>query len=548
MSGRLQALGVAVANPELRRLQLAWAGSVLGSYAYLIALSVIAYRAGGAAAVGWLILARMVAASLASPLLSALADRHQRRPVMVICDVLRAALTIAVGVLAVTHASAWSIYALAVVISVVSTAFRPAQAALVPALAATPEQVTASNALAGTIEGAGIFVGPGIGGLVLAVSGTASVFALCVAAYLWSAALVWSIDEPPRSADPPGAAGEAHTGLTAGLRTIASAPALIAVTCTYAAQCMVAGALGVFTVVLAIDVLGLGNAGVGYLDSVFGVGAILGGVIATGLAGTRRLAAVFAVGVIGWGTGVAVLGATTSTWIVVVLIAGVGVSNTIVDVTAVTLIQRSAPDAVLGRVFGVVESLLMASLGIGSVLAPVAIHVLGIRPALVITGLVLPAVVAVVARTLMQLDSLDPDTGRRVELLRAHRIFAPLADGTLEQLARQLEPLAVAAGAGVIHQGDPGDRLYLVASGELAVDVDGRSGSPLEAGDVFGEIALLRDVPRTASVRALTACDLLTLAREEFLAAVTGHPPSAAEADVVISARLGALRPGVVTA
>jgi MFS family permease len=514
----------------------------------VVALAVVAFKSGGATAVGILMLARMGAAAAASPILSALADRYRRRLVMVGCDLLRTALTVGVGILAEVHSSIWAIYGLAVLIAVVGTVFRPAQAALVPSLATAPEEVNAANALAGTIEGVGLFVGPAIGGVLLAVSGTAAVFALCAGAFLWSATLTWRIDEPARNADFSDQGGDAHTGITAGLRAIACTPTLLAVTATYAAQCMVAGALGVFTVVLAIDVLALGTAGVGYLDAAFGGGALLGGVVAIGLTGSRKLAVVFACGVLGWGVGVAALGATNVIWIVLLLMAGVGACNTVVDVTAVTVIQRSAPDAVLARVFGALQSLLMVSVGIGSVLAPVAIDVFGLRSALLITGLALPAVVAVVARTLIQLDKLDPTVTRRVELLRAQRIFAPLPEGTLEQLARNLDSAAVAAGTEVVAQGEPSDRVYLVVSGELTVDVDGRAAPLLRSGDIFGEIGLLRDVPRSASVRAQSACELLTLERGLFLAAVTGHPRSAAEAEVVISTRLGALRPGVVSA
>ncbi len=547
MSRYLRTIGAAFATPGLRRLQLAWAGSALGSCAFLVALAVVAFRSGGATAVGLVMLARMVAAAVAAPPLSALADRYPRRLVMAISDLLRAVLTVGVAILAAAHAATLAVYALTIAIAVVATMFRPAQAALVPALASTPEQLTASNAMASTIEGAGVFLGPGIGGLVLAVAGPAAVFTLCVAVFVWSAALVWSIHEPARAEGEEALEEPAHTGLTAGLRTLAATPSLLAVTLTYAAQAMVAGALTVFAVVLAIDVLDLGNAGVGYLDSAFGVGGIVGGVAAAGVLGARRLAAGFAAGVLAWGVGVALLGATTSTVFVLALLVGVGLGNTVVDVAAITLLQRSAPDAVLGRVFGVIESVLLASLGLGSVLAPVAIHVLGVRPALVATGLLLPAVVVVTSRRLTKLD-LDPEMARRVALLRAHRIFAPLTDATLEQLARRLEPVEAAAGTDVIRQGDSGDHVYLVAAGELAVAVDGRAAEPLRAGDVFGEIALLRDVPRTATVRAVTACDLLSLGRDEFLAAVTGHVRSAAEADMVISARLSALRPGVVTA
>jgi MFS family permease len=548
VAGYLRPIAVVFSNRELRRLQLAWAGSSLGTCAYLIALAVVAFRSGGAAGVGFIMLVRTVAAAASAAPLSSLADRHSRRMVMAISDLVRAGLTAAIAILTETGAPIASIYVLATAIAVVATVFRPAQAALTPALAGTPEELTASNAVAGTIESTSIFLGPGIGGIVLAVSSTPGVFVVCVVAFLLSTALVWSIDEPAREAAASSAGDGTPAAALTGFRTLVASPALLAVTVTYAAQAMVAGALTVFAVVLAIDVLHLGNAGVGYLDCAFGVGGILGGIVAVGLAGSRRLAAAFAVGVLVWGVGVALLGITTITAVALVLLAGVGVGNTVVDVAAVTLLQRSADDAVLGRVFGVLETVLLSALGLGSILAPLAIHVLGVRAALISTGLVLPAVVVVFSRALIALDRPDPAIAERAALLRAHPIFQPLADGTLEQLARALDPVEAAAGADIIQQGDRGDRIYVVVTGELAVDVDGRAGGRLGAGDVFGEIALLRDVPRTATVRAATAAELLTLGRDEFLAAVTGHPKSAAEADVIVATRLAALRPGIVKA
>jgi MFS family permease len=545
----LQPIAVVFTNPQLRRLQLAWAGSSLGTCAYLIALAVVAFRSGGAAAVGLIMLVRTVAAAAAAAPLSALADRYSRRRVMAVSDLVRAGLTAGIALVTAVDAPIGAIYVLATAIAVVATVFRPAQAALTPVLAETPVELTASNAVAGTIESTSIFLGPGIGGIVLATSGIAGVFVVCVAAFLWSAALVWGIDEP---GSPPGSdaasADAAPAGTLAGFRTLFASPALLAVTVTYAAQAMVAGALTVFAVVLAIDVLHMGNAGVGYLDCAFGLGGIFGGVAAVGLAGARRVAAAFAVGVLAWGVGVALLGVTTTTIVALVLMAGVGVGNTVVDVAAVTLLQRSADDAVLGRVFGVLETLLLSALGLGSILAPLAIHVFGIRAALISTGLVLPVVVVALARALVALDRPDPATAERAALLRAHPIFRPLAEGTLEQLARALERIDAVAGAEVIRQGDDGDRVYLVVSGDLAVDVDGRQAKHLGPGDVFGEIALLRDVPRTATVRAAAAAEMLTLGRDEFLAAVTGHTTSAAEADIVVATRLAALRPGIVKA
>jgi MFS family permease len=542
----LHPIGIVLSNPGLRRLQISWAGSIFGSCAYLIALSVVAFRAGGATTVGLVFLAKTAAAAITSPLVGGLADRHSRRWLMAASDGGRAVLTLGmalvVGAGAESHSQALDVYAFAVAIAVVGAVFRPAQASLTPELAASPEELTASNALSGTIESVGIFAGPGIGGLVMAVSGPHVVFALCCAAYALSAGYALSITEPAREPTAPaeGADGDSFS-------ILASAPALVAVTVTYAAQAFVAGALSVLAVVLAIGELGLGPPGVGYLDSAFGVGGVIGGVIATAMSGTQRLAAAFALGVTAWGVGVALIGVSTTTVIVLLLMAGVGVGNTIVDVAAVTLIQRSAPDEVLGRVFGVIESVLMASLGAGSAVAPLFEHRLGLRGALIVIGLALPVVVVLAQRWLIRLDHVDPQVAQRVGLLRAHRIFAPLAEATLEQLARQLDPLEPAAGNWVIRQGEVGDHVYVVESGRLAVDVDGRAGEELAAGDVFGEIALLRDIPRTASVRTLTDCRLLALGRDEFLAAITGHPRSAAEAAVVVSARLAALRPGLVT-
>jgi MFS family permease len=539
-------------NRRLRRLQGAWAASMLGGCAYTIALSVVAFRSGGATAVGLILLARMAASAISSPLLAPLADRYSRPLVMSASDALRAAITLAMGVLVEANAPAMGVYVLAVVNSAVGTAFRPAQAALMPSLATTPEELTAANAVSGTIESAGYFAGPGIGGLILVVAGTGAVFGACVAAFVVSGVLALSVRGPAVAAEEgdqqSGAAPQPamHGGMFTGFTLIGSTPALLAVTITYAAQAMVAGALGVFAVVLAINVLGLGPPGVGYLDSAFGVGGILGGAAAAALAGTRRLAAAFAIGVVMWGIGVALLGATASTLVAILVMAGVGAGNTVLDVSAITLLQRSAPDEVLGRVFGVLESVLLGSVGAGSALAPAAIHVFGVRDAMILTGVALPVVVVSSSRWLVRLDRLEPEVAAAIDLLRAHRIFAPLNESTLEQLARRLEPLALAPDAEVIRQGDRGDRVYIVVAGRLAVDVDGRPGAPLGAGDVFGEIALLHDVPRTASVRTLTDVQLQTLGRDEFLAAVTGHPGSAAEAAVVVSARLGALRPGVV--
>jgi MFS family permease len=538
-----------LANPALRRLQVAWAASMTGNLAFLVTLSVVAYRhGGGATGVGLLMLLRMVASAAFSPFTAILADRRSRRGVMVGTDLVRAVLVVGLAWLVHAGAGVAAVFALACVIAVVATAFRPAQASLLPQLARTPEELTAANAVAVTIESAAIFAGPGIGGLLLAVTGPAAVFAICAAVFVWSAALIMLVPEPERPAAA-AESGDAAGGLlrTAGegFRVLVATPLLATVVGVYALQAVAAGALGVFTVVLALAQLHIGNAGVGYLDSAFGVGGILGGVGAAALAAGRRLAFAFAAGVLVWGVGIALVGLASSTALVILLMAGIGAGNTVVDVAAITLLQRSAPAEAIGRVFGVLESIMLAAIGAGSIGAPALIALVGVRPAIVATGLMLPVVVAVAGRWLLRLDMPSEATVAHLRLLRELVVFAPLPSPALEQLAGHLRPVGAAAGDVVVREGDPGDEFYIVDQGALAVTVGGEPRPPIHPGGFFGEIALLRDSPRTATVTATTDCRLLALGRDQFLAAVTGHAESAAAADLVVSRRLASLRPSV---
>ncbi len=223
-----------------------------------------------------------------------------------------------------------------------------------------------------------------------------------------------------------------------------------------------------------------------------------------------------------------------------------GLGNTLTDVNALTLLQRNAPDEVLARVFGVLQSALVATMGLGAMLAPLLIALVGIRTALVAFGLLLPALAAAVWLQLQRLDreALVPE--RRLELLRENPIFSALPPGPLETLAHALVPVSVAAGAEVVREGETGDRFYLVDDGEAEVLVDGVAG-PLEGGS-FGEIALLRDVPRTATVRAVTPLRLFALDRARFLGAVTGYEPVRAAAEAAAVERLGEAEGGTVPA
>jgi len=535
-------------NPALRRIELAWAASILGTWAYGIAVVVYAYEQGGAKAVGIVGLARWLAAAAASPFAALLGDRYDRRWVMAASDLARVVLIGGAAAAVFAGARPIVVYALAALVGVAATAFRPAEAALIPSLARTPEELTAANVAASTIESVGIFGGPALGGILLAARGPGTVFVVTAALLLWSAFLIMRIR-------PVGDAARAERDevsiteeLLAGFRTIARERRLRLLVGLFAAQTFVDGMLNVLIVVVALRLLDTGQAGVGFLNSAVGIGGLLGALAAAALVGRRRLAADFGLGIFIWGVPIALVAVWPNQIFALVLLGIVGIGNTIVDVSGMTLLQRAAPDEVLARVFGVLESLLLLTVGLGAAAAPLLLAWLGTRGALIFAGALLPLLVVPVWPRLAAIDRAGHIPEQQLGLLRDNPIFAPLPAPTLEQLAEALEELRVPADEEVIRQGEPGDRFYLVAEGELDVYVDGRVVQSLGPGESFGEIALLRDVPRTATVKTRTNAQLYALERHAFISAVTGYGPSLSAAEGVIGMRMGTGRAGIVRA
>ena len=535
-------------NPALRRVQLAWAASILGTWAYGIAVVVYAYEHGGATAVGVVGLARWVAAAAASPFAALLGDRYDRRLVMVSSDLARVLLIGGAAVAAFAGAPPIVVYVLAGLVGVAATAFRPAEAALIPTLARTPEELTAANVASSTIESVGIFGGPALGGLLLATTGPGTVFVVTAGLLLWSAFVVAGIRPVAEPKPMEREAVSVLEELLAGFRTIARERRLRLLVGLFSAQTFVDGMLNVLIVVVALKLLDTGTAGVGFLNSAVGVGGLLGALAAAALVGRRRLAADFGLGIFIWGVPIALVAVWPNQVFALVLLGIVGIGNTLVDVSGMTLLQRAAPDEVLARVFGVLESLLLLTIGLGALVAPLLLNWLGTRGALIVAGALLPLLVVPAWPHLNALDRAAVIPAERLELIRSNAIFAPLPPSTLEQLAEALDDVRVEAGQEVVRQGESGDRFYLVRNGTLDVSVDGRSTQSLGAGDSFGEIALLRDVPRTATVTARTDALLYALERNAFIPAVTGFGPSLSAAEAVIGMRLGPGRAGLVRA
>jgi hypothetical protein len=256
--------------------------------------------------------------------------------------------------------------------------------------------------------------------------------------------------------------------------------------------------------------------------------------------GGRRLAVPFGLSLVFWGVPIALIAPRPFFVTTIILLAIVGAANSVEDVAVFTLVQRIIPDEMLTRVLGLIWGLAMGGVAIGSVAAPAIVSAIGPRPAFALVGSILPILTLVTYRRLVEIDRIVAPSAE-LELVDRVPMFAPLSIATKERVASSLVPISVSAGETVIRAGDDGDRFYIVSDGELDIDASGRHSTVSKA-DYFGEIALLRNVPRTATVKASVDSELYALQRNDFLAAVTGHRAARAAGDAVADARLAASR------
>jgi MFS family permease len=531
-----------VANPGLRNLELAWAFAIVGHWAYTIAVSVYAYEAGGASAVGLVFALRLGAAAVVAPFAGMLADRYRRDLILLGSSLVRIVVMAAAAVCVFADAPPAAVYTLAVAAAVATAPFRSTQAALTPSLAKSPAQLTAANAIASTIESLAIFAGPALAAFLMALTSTGVVFAINAGMLVLTALFVLRIHAPPVTKKPELEAGTIVSEALAGFRVIGGDPPLRTLTALLSAQTLLLGALEVYIVVLAFEVLDQGAAGVGLLNSIMGIGALVGGIAALSLTGSRRLSVPVAIGVALVGAPLALIGAWPESVLIPLLLAVVAGGSTVLDVAGFTLVQRVVSDDVMARVFGVVQMLFYITLAAGAAVAPALVDWLGIRGALAATGASLVVLVAVLWTRLTRIDARAqaPDQAG-FRLLTSIPIFTLLPGASLEHLAARLVPLQLDAGTVIVREGEEGDRFFIVAEGTVDVSTDGERASTLGAGDHFGEIALIRQSPRTATVTATTPVVLYALDRDDFLAAVTSHAPSAEAAEEVVSSRLAGI-------
>lgn len=538
-------------NPGLRRLQLAFAGSIIGDWAYGVGVAVYAYNEGGATAVGLLAVVRYLSMAIIGPFTATLADKFPRKRVMIGSDLTRFVLVLAAAGVIASDGPAMAVYVLAVITSISATPFRPAQAALLPTLARNPGELTAANVASSTIESVGFFFGPALGGFLLAVADIPTVYVFNALTFLWSAAIVMGIRpvaaETEKGAEPEEAAdGEeapkpgflAET--TIGFRTILADRSLRLLIGLMCAQTIVAGASAVFLVAIALDLLDLGNAGVGYLDSILGVGAFLGGFLALMLAQRGRLAMDFGVGVLFWAAPLLLIVASPTLAATAVCMFLIGLANSVVDINVFTILQRVVPDEVMGRVFGAMESAYIGSMALGALAMPILIETVGLRTGLAVIGISVSVMAILGFGGLRRIDAtvLAP---AGLDLLRGVEMLARLPEPIIERLARALAPAQATSGEVVIREGDAGDKVYFIESGSVEVTKEGRHIAHLGPGEIFGEIALLRAVPRTATVTATSDSTFQTLERDVFLPAVTRQREAHESAESAVTRRLAML-------
>ena len=518
-------------SPDLARAQVAYLAFTITEWAAYIALIVFAFEDGGSVMVGLVSLLSLIPAALLAPFGAVLGDRHRRERVLLLAHAAIAAMTGLAALALLLHAPAPVVYLAGTSAGWLFVLVRPTHASLLPRLAHTPAELTSAYAATGLIESSSVLIGPLLAGALMALargslSGPGLVYAVLAVLLAVGAASVATIrtkTEPAHEGEPTRARVLAAEAV-AGVRAVTADRRSLLLVSAMGLALVQLGFLDVLIVVLAFEVIGTGDAGVGFLTASIGIGSVLGATAAVGLAHRGGASRAFR-----WGSaigGLSILGIAAQPALAGGFLAVNGGAWTVADVNGRIMLQRLIPDKHLSRAFGVLESLYMAGEGLGSFVASLLVVAVGSRATLVVAGLLMPTVVLVAWRRLGALDVGVRVPEGEMELLRGTRIFGPLPAPMLERVARNLVPVAAARGSAVIREGDHGDRFYTIVEGTVDVDVGGRVIATEGPGSCFGEIALLEDVPRTATVTATSDVRLLALDRDDFLRAVTGHEPS----------------------
>jgi MFS family permease len=509
-------LRTAFANPALARVLWAYAASSLSVWAFTILFALAAYDAGGTAALGLAVAVRTLPAALGGPYGALLADRHGRRNMLLLGLVVRAVLLAAVGLALTADAGLVAICALGSLFTLAGVANKPAQSALITALARTPAELAAANVLATSLEYAGFLTGSLLVGAAAGLLGVDVAMLISVVPLVAAATVIRGVPRDRRPEALPDAPAGVVPELLGGVRAVTADRGLLVLTTVFAADMFVQGLIDVLLVVASIEALGGGQSGAGWLNAGWGLGGLLGGAAALVLLGRGQLSRGLVLGCVAAGTPFAL----------------------VAEIALVTFTQRLAPDDVLGRVFGLQETLLVACAALGSLVASASVSLVGLEPTVVMTGLLLPVLALALRRPLFGLEAEAAVPERTFALLRAVPLFAPLPIARVETLALRASTTERRAGEAVVREGNVGDAFYVIDTGTVDVTRRGAHVCTRGPGEFFGEIALIRDTPRTATVRAAEAVQLVVVDRAAFLDSVGAHPRCTHAAHTEAEARL----------
>jgi MFS family permease len=530
-------------SPGLRRLLLAFFAFRAVETGSWVAILLYAYEATGPATVGIVALAQLLPAAVIAPVAGTLGDRFPRLRVLALGYLTFGSLLALVGVGILAGWDPPFVYLLAIGAGTSLTVARPAHNALLPGLSTSTEELTAANASTSIAEAAGVLAGPLLVALILVVAGPGEALVVMAATMLVGAALVVSLRSLGRAVDTGPVASLGPTlhdgaGPFAGFAALAADRDARLIVGVLAAVTLMIGVTDVLFVLVALELFKTGESGAAILSAALGAGGILGGAMAFLLIGQPRIAPIIALCAAIWGVTFALMGLVNSGALAPLLLVVGGTGLAVLDVAGRTILQRAVPDEVLARVFGVLEGLNMAALALGSVLVSLVTGLIDLRAAVVVFAAFLPLAVGLAFPWLRAIDRRALVPTRALGLLRRLPLFEALDPPVLEGLARSATWVSPSAGDVLIREGDHGDRYYVLESGAVRITRDGQYLLDLDApGDGFGEIALLRDVPRTATVTALSGSSLLVLERETFLGAVC-HPAAHAEAHRIADERV----------
>jgi len=530
--GAVRAYRRLLGNRHLTRLLLGEFVSGIGDWLYIVAILVVVYRqTGDAALVGLFGAVRQVPYVLLSIPAGVLADRFDRRLVLLVTDLLRAACMLGMAAVVVSGGPLLFLVALSVVATCGSTFFYPAIGAYIPALARDERELGPANGAWASLDNLGFVIGPVLGGLLIATGEVALAFVINAATFLVIAAVLWTLppsvaastERPTDSSSDAGGADGSSPGRPAVLRRSLAGLLLV----EFAAN-VVAGGVTVLTVVLAVEVLRAGEAATGYLNAAIGVGGVTGAVVAGVLVLRRSLAVPLLGGAIAITAGSVLLGIAPGLLVAMVAIVVVFVGRLVIEVVATTLLQRVTTDAIRGRATGVFMTVAVVGEITGAIALAALVVAGGPAFALVTAGVVTLAAAAV-GLVLVGSALTRPRSPFEGVLARATELplFAGVPPSSLERALSRLVPVEVPAGHVVIREGDPADRFYLVASGSLLVTQRTADGSVRELRRLgpdaaFGELGLLTGSPRTATVTAETDATLAALDAPAFLELVGG--------------------------